>query len=84
MSGENPCTHHRQGTASYRKATLALFCAGFSTFALLYCVQPLLPLLSAHFSVSAATSTHPLSQTTQNLAGCQVVCRAQSEPHGRN
>jgi hypothetical protein len=31
--------HLARGTA-----TLALFCAGFATFALRYCVQPLLPL----------------------------------------
>lgn len=83
MSGENPCTHHRQGTASYRKATLALFCAGFSTFALLYCVQPLLPLLSAHFSVSAATSSLALSLTTLSLALCLLVSGALSESLGR-
>ena len=28
------------------KIALALFAAGFATFALLYCVQPILPVLS--------------------------------------
>src|SRR5690606_5355937 len=50
-------THLKRGTSAYRRATLALFCAGFATFAMLYCVQPLLPLLASHFSVSAASSS---------------------------
>ena len=31
------------GTPVFRRTTLALFAAGFSTFAVLYGVQPLLP-----------------------------------------
>src|SRR5690554_1342619 len=43
----NTDSHLKRGTPGYRNATLALFCAGFATFALLYCVQPLLPLLAS-------------------------------------
>ena len=43
-----------RGTVEYRQAVLALFCAGFATFALLYCVQPLLPELALAFSISSA------------------------------
>ena len=50
-------SHLRRGSAVYRRATLALFCAGFATFALLYCIQPLLPLLtSLWFTGSIMTS----------------------------
>ena len=35
--------HIRQGTPEFRRAVLALFMAGFATFGVLYCVQPLLP-----------------------------------------
>ena len=63
-------THLKRGTSAYRRATLALFCAGFATFAMLYCVQPLLPLLASHFSVSAASSSLALSLTTLSLAVC--------------
>ncbi len=36
-----PAIHH--GTAAFRRTNLALFAAGFATFGLLYCVQPLMP-----------------------------------------
>ncbi|HEY4745555.1 MAG TPA: hypothetical protein VIH45_12900, partial [Desulfuromonadaceae bacterium] len=42
------------GTDSFRRANLALFCAGFVTFVTLYDVQPLLPLFSREFAVSPA------------------------------
>lgn len=75
--------HLMRGTAAYRRATLALFCAGFATFALLYCVQPLLPLLAAHFAVSAAGSSLALSLTTLSLAVCLLVSGALAESWGR-
>ncbi|WAJ39460.1 MFS transporter [Pseudomonas sp. GOM7] len=75
--------HLTRGSAAYRRATLALFCAGFATFAMLYCVQPLLPLLAAHFRVSAASSSLALSLTTLSLALCLLVSGALAESWGR-
>lgn len=75
--------HLKRGTAAYRRATLALFCAGFATFAMLYCVQPLLPLLAAHFSVSAASSSLALSLSTLSLALCLLLSGALAESWGR-
>ena len=75
--------HLVRGSAGYRRATLALFCAGFATFAMLYCVQPLLPLLAAHFRVSAASSSLALSLTTLSLALCLLVSGALAESWGR-
>src|SRR3990167_4563068 len=83
MPAANSSAHLMRGTAAYRRATLALFCAGFATFALLYCVQPLLPLLAAHFSVSAAGSSLALSLTTLSLALCLLVSGALAESWGR-
>ena len=83
MPAANSSSHLMRGTAAYRRATLALFCAGFATFALLYCVQPLLPLLAAHFSVSAAGSSLALSLTTLSLAVCLLVSGALAESWGR-
>lgn len=83
MSSPSDNAHLQRGTAAYRRATLALFCAGFATFALLYCVQPLLPLLAAHFSVSAAGSSLALSLTTLSLALCLLVSSALAESWGR-
>ena len=76
-------SHLRRGTPGYRNATLALFCAGFATFALLYCVQPLLPLLASRFSVSAASSSLALSLTTLSLALSLLVAGALAESWGR-
>ncbi len=56
------------GTPAYRRISLALFLAGFATFSLLYCVQPVLPELAAHFALSPAGSSLALSVTTGSLA----------------
>src|ERR1700730_17001455 len=42
----------RPGTGAYHRTSIAMLLAGFATFSLLYCVQPLLPLFAAEFSVS--------------------------------
>ena len=76
-------SHLKRGTPGYRNATLALFCAGFATFALLYCVQPLLPLLASRFAVSAASSSLALSLTTLSLALCLLIAGALAESWGR-
>lgn len=72
-----------RGSREYTKATLALFCGGFATFALLYCVQPLLPQLAEFFAVSSASSSLALSLTTFGLAGGLLVSGALSESWGR-
>nr|WP_247595507.1 MFS transporter [Brenneria roseae] len=58
----------KRGTPQFMRVTLALFSAGLATFALLYCVQPLLPVLSHDFSISPATSSLALSVSTVMLA----------------
>ncbi|MCQ4034083.1 MFS transporter, partial [Klebsiella pneumoniae] len=45
----------KRGTPQFMRVTLALFSAGLATFALLYCVQPILPVLSNEFGVSPAS-----------------------------
>jgi len=50
------------------RVTLALFSAGLATFALLYCVQPILPVLSQEFGVSPASSSISLSVATGLMA----------------
>ncbi|MEQ9900468.1 MFS transporter [Pectobacterium punjabense] len=57
-----------RGTPQFMRVTLALFSAGLATFALLYCVQPLLPMLSQDFGISPATSSLSLSVSTVMLA----------------
>lgn len=41
-----PSDYLVRGTPSLHRAQWALFAAGFSTFSLLYCVQPLMPLFT--------------------------------------
>jgi YNFM family putative membrane transporter len=73
--------HH--GTPEFRRTNLALFSAGFATFALLYCVQPLLPVFSREFHVNAAQSSLSLSLTSGFLAPAMIVAGAISEARGR-
>jgi MFS transporter, YNFM family, putative membrane transport protein len=73
----------RHHTPEFRRTTLALFSAGFATFALLYCVQPLMPVFAREFHVSAAKSSLPLSLTTGLLAPALIVAGVLSEARGR-
>lgn len=70
-----PATLVRIGTA--------LFLAGFGTFTLIYCTQPLLPEFAAEFGVDPATSSLALSLTTGLLAFSILVSGAASEVLGR-
>jgi len=73
----------RLGSPDYRRVTLALFLAGFATFSLLYCVQPLLPEFTAEFGVSPAHSSLALSLSTSLLAVAILCAAALSEGMGR-
>jgi YNFM family putative membrane transporter len=55
-------------SSSFRRASWALFLAGFASFSLIYCVQPLLPEFPADFGVNAATASLALSATTGALS----------------
>lgn len=57
-----------RGSPQFMRVTLALFSAGLATFALLYCVQPILPVLSQQFGVSPAQSSISLSLSTGLMA----------------
>lgn len=71
------------GTPEYRRTGSALFLAGFATFSLLYCVQPLMPLFATEFSVSPAESSLALSLTTGALAFSVAAAGAFSQAIGR-
>jgi YNFM family putative membrane transporter len=84
---EQPEPEERQylvrGTPAYKRASLAFFMSGFSTFALLYCVQPLMPIFAQEFSVSPAASSLSLSLSTGFLAVAIFCAAAVSERFGR-
>src|SRR5262249_55931508 len=71
------------GTPAFVRTNCALFAAGFATFALLYCVQPLMPLFSETFQVNAAGASLALSLTTGLLAVSLLVAGVLSETWGR-
>lgn len=73
--------HH--GTPAFKRTNLALFAAGFATFGLLYCVQPLMPEFSDDYGVSAAVSALSLSLTTGVLAFAMLFAGALSDAWGR-
>ncbi|KWD02049.1 MFS transporter [Burkholderia ubonensis] len=70
-------------SAAYKRIALALFLAGFSTFSLLYCVQPLLPAFAREFDLGAASSSLSLSLSTGMLAVSILCAGALSERAGR-
>ncbi|ROO34236.1 MFS transporter, YNFM family, putative membrane transport protein [Pseudomonas sp. NFACC09-4] len=72
-----------KGTSMFMHTVLALFCGGFATFALLYCVQPMMPLLSAEFSINAAQSSLILSVATALLAIGLLITGPISDRIGR-
>jgi YNFM family putative membrane transporter len=71
------------GSAAFKRINRAMVFGGFSTFALLYCVQPLMPLLARDFALSAAQSSLVLSIATGALAVSLLASSVLSERYGR-
>ncbi|WP_397454060.1 MFS transporter [Pseudomonas sp. NA-150] len=72
-----------KGTPMFIRTVLALFSGGFATFALLYCVQPMMPVLSHEFSITAAQSSLILSVSTGMLAIGLLITGPISDRLGR-
>ena len=53
-----------RGGARFWRVNFALFLGSFATFALLYCVQPLMPTFTRAFSISPAAASLSLSAAT--------------------
>ena len=68
---------------AYRRTNRALFFGGFSCFALLYCVQPLMPLLARDFALTPAQSSLSLSLATGALAVSLLFSSVLSDRVGR-
>ena len=73
----------KKGTVAFRKTCVALFFAGFSTFAIMYSTQPLLPLFSRVFNISPVVASLSLSLTTVALAVSMLFVGSLSEVKGR-
>ncbi|WP_296247745.1 MFS transporter [Pseudomonas sp. UBA4194] len=72
-----------KGTPLFMRTVLALFSGGFATFALLYCVQPMMPILSQEFAINAAQSSLILSVATGMLAVGLLITGPISDSVGR-
>lgn len=72
-----------KGSAEYRRLTLAMLFAGFSTFSLLYSTQPLLPLFADVFHLSAEAASLAVSIATGPLAIGILFAGALSDRVGR-
>lgn len=73
----------QHGTRAFVLTQMALATAGFSTFALLYSIQPLLPVFSLVFRQSEAGASLALSLTSGMMAFCMLVASSVSESIGR-
>lgn len=76
-------TYIQHGTSAFRKTNIAFFAGGFTTFAILYCTQPLLPELSREFNISPAMSSLSLSAATISMAISMLFVGSISEVRGR-
>ncbi|WP_169926026.1 MFS transporter [Mycobacterium arosiense] len=63
--------------------TIALYGAGLSSFAAMYCTQALLPALSVSYRIAPATAALTVSLTTGMLALSIIPASVLSERHGR-
>ena len=76
-------TGHTAGSATYRRIVVALMAGGVANFSLMYFVQPLLPMLAAHYGVTAAESAHALSVTTLAIIVGLVIAGPLADRVGR-
>lgn len=71
------------GSKAFRRANLAMFVGGFSTFSMLYATQPLLPLFANEFGVSPASASLSVSAGTAALALMLIPASVLSDRVGR-
>lgn len=75
--------HIRAKTPEFRRMNVALVLAAFCTFALIYCVQPLLPIFADAFHLTPAGSSLALSTTSATLGLGMLVAGVLAEALGR-
>jgi YNFM family putative membrane transporter len=80
----DPTPYLERGSRAYWHASIALLFAGYATFSLLYCVQPLLPEFTRTFGVSPAQSALSVSVATASLALAIFVAGFVSEGWSRH
>lgn len=76
-------TYIEKGTKEFTKLNIALFLGGFTVFAVLYCVQPLIGPFMETFQISETKASLALSVSTLTLAMSLLFYGAFSETFGR-
>lgn len=76
-------TYLEKGTKQFTLANIALFVAGFITFANLYVTQPLLPQFSKEFGITPTIASLSLSVSTVVLSVSLILFGSLSEAWGR-
>lgn len=76
-------TYIEKGTKEFTKLNIALFLGGFTVFAVLYCVQPLIGPFMETFQISETKASLALSISTLALAFSLLFYGALSETYGR-
>lgn len=74
---------HQRGSGEYRRLLLALFAAGFATFAQIFDAQAVLPALAADLDVAPSTAALAVSATTTGLAVSVLFWASVSDRIGR-
>lgn len=76
-------TYIEKGTKEFTKLNIALFLGGFTVFAVLYCMQPLIGPFMHTFEISETKASLALSVSTLALAFSLLFYGAFSETYGR-
>src|SRR5690554_3397912 len=83
MPAPQPAAGLRPQDPQYRRALLALGATGVAAFAMVYVVQPLLPLVSAELGVNATRASLLVSASTLGIAVAVLPLARLSESVGR-
>lgn len=78
-----PAPYIEAGSPAFRRANLAMFLGGFTTFAMLYATQPILPRLADDFAVAPSTASLSVSLGTAALAAGLIPASVLSDRFGR-
>lgn len=82
-SASAPSQKIQRGSAAFRAIAICMTLAGLSTFALMNCVQPLMPLFTQAFAISPAQASLSLSVNIAVLALVMPFASLVSERLGR-
>jgi len=79
----DPDVRIEAGTPAFRRANLAMFVGGFTTFSALYATQPILPRLSEEFSIAPTSASLSVAAGTAALATMLIPASVLSDRYGR-